>query len=52
MARLVSAMTIHNIQPSPPVISRNPELFWRSLTASMWTGNARLMTLGLPLIGM
>ncbi len=51
MALMVGAMTIHNIQPGPQVMSSNPELFW-GLIASMWIGNAMLIVLNLPLIGM
>ena len=50
MALMVGAMTIHNIQPGPQVMSSNPELFW-GLIASMWIGNAMLIILNLPLIG-
>ena len=35
MALMVGAMTIHNIQPGPQVMTSNPELFW-GLIASMW----------------
>src|SRR6187399_80404 len=51
MALMVGAMTIHNIQPGPQVMTSNPELFW-GLIASMWLGNAMLIVLNLPLIGM
>ncbi|WP_334153826.1 tripartite tricarboxylate transporter permease [Tepidimonas sp.] len=50
MALMVGAMTIHNIQPGPMVMSNNPDLFW-GLIASMWIGNAILVILNLPLIG-
>ena len=51
MALLVGAMTVHNIQPGPQVMTRNAELFW-GLVASMWVGNLMLLVLNLPLIGM
>ncbi|MBU1441309.1 MAG: tripartite tricarboxylate transporter permease, partial [Gammaproteobacteria bacterium] len=51
MALMVGAMTIHNIQPGPQVMTSDPELFW-GLIASMWIGNAMLIILNLPLIGM
>ncbi|MBS0319837.1 MAG: tripartite tricarboxylate transporter permease [Proteobacteria bacterium] len=51
MAMMVGAMTIHNIQPGPQVVSSNPQLFW-GLIASMWIGNLMLVILNLPLIGM
>ena len=50
MALMVGAMTIHNIQPGPQVMTSNPELFW-GLIASMWIGNAMLVVMNLPLIG-
>jgi TctA family transporter len=50
MAMMVGAMTIHNIQPGPQVITSNPQLFW-GLIASMWVGNAMLVVLNLPMIG-
>ena len=50
MALMVGAMTIHNIQPGPQVMSSHPELFW-GLIASMWIGNLMLVILNLPLIG-
>jgi putative tricarboxylic transport membrane protein len=51
MALMVGAMTIHNIQPGPQVMTNNPTLFW-GLIASMWVGNLMLVVLNLPLIGM
>jgi TctA family transporter len=51
MALMVGAMTIHNVQPGPQVMTSNPELFW-GLIASMWVGNLMLIILNLPLIGM
>ena len=51
MALMVGAMTIHNVQPGPQVMTSNPELFW-GLIASMWLGNFMLIILNLPLIGM
>ncbi|NDY90088.1 tripartite tricarboxylate transporter permease [Ideonella livida] len=50
MALMVGAMTIKGIQPGPQVMTSNPELFW-GLIASMWIGNALLVILNLPLIG-
>jgi TctA family transporter len=47
---MIWAMTIHGIQPGPLVMTKNPELFW-GLIASMWIGNAMLLILNLPLIG-
>ncbi|TXL68391.1 tripartite tricarboxylate transporter permease [Zeimonas arvi] len=50
MALMVAGMMIHNIQPGPQVMTSNPTLFW-GLIASMWIGNAMLVILNLPLIG-
>lgn len=51
MAMMVGAMMIHDIQPGPTVMTRNPELFW-GLIASMWIGNLMLVVLNLPLVGL
>jgi len=50
MALMVGAMTMHNIQPGPQVMTSNPALFW-GLIASMWIGNLMLIILNLPMIG-
>jgi len=50
MALMVGAMMIHGIVPGPQVMTERPELFW-GLIASMWIGNALLVLLNLPLIG-
>jgi TctA family transporter len=49
-ALLVGAMTIHNIQPGPQVMTSHPDLFW-GLIVSMWIGNLMLIILNLPLVG-
>lgn len=51
MALMIGAMTIHNIQPGPQVMTSNPTLVW-GLIASMWIGNLMLVILNLPLIGL
>ena len=51
MALILAAMTIHDIQPGPRVMTANPELFW-GLIASMWVGNLMLLLLNLPLVGL
>ncbi|MGA4073278.1 tripartite tricarboxylate transporter permease [Ralstonia nicotianae] len=51
MALMVSAMTMHDIQPGPQVVTSNPALFW-GLIASMWIGNLMLIVLNLPMIGL
>lgn len=51
LAMLIGAMVLHGIQPGPQVMTTNPDLFW-GLVASMWIGNAILVALNLPLVGL
>ncbi|MGQ0749761.1 MAG: tripartite tricarboxylate transporter permease [Betaproteobacteria bacterium] len=51
MALILGALTIQGIAPGPQVMTQRPELFW-GLIASMWIGNAMLVILNLPLIGL
>jgi TctA family transporter len=51
MALMLGALTIQGIQPGPEVMTTRPELFW-GLIASMWIGNAFLVILNLPMIGL
>ena len=51
MAIMVGAMTIHGVVPGPQVMTKQPELFW-GLVASMWIGNAMLVIINLPLVGL
>src|ERR687891_284036 len=51
MALMIGALTIHGIQPGPQIMVERPNLFW-GLIASMWVGNAFLVILNLPLIGL
>ncbi|WP_398472597.1 tripartite tricarboxylate transporter permease [Tardiphaga sp.] len=51
MALLVGALTLHGIAPGPTIISRQPDLFW-GLIASMFIGNAMLVIINLPMIGL
>jgi putative tricarboxylic transport membrane protein len=51
MALMVGAMTIHGIVPGPQVMTKQPDLFW-GLIASMWIGNAMLVVINLPLVGL
>jgi putative tricarboxylic transport membrane protein len=51
MAMLASAMIMRGITPGPRVMTDQPMLFW-GLIASMWVGNAMLLVLNLPLIGL
>lgn len=51
MALMIGAMVVHGITPGPNVINDEPALFW-GLIASMWIGNAMLVILNLPLVGL
>src|ERR1700704_2818260 len=51
MALMLGAMQIQGIQPGPQVMTQRPDLFW-GLIASMWIGNAMLVVLNLPMIGL
>jgi TctA family transporter len=51
MALMLGALTIQGIQPGPEVMTQRPDLFW-GLIASMWIGNAMLVVLNLPMIGL
>ena len=51
MALMIGAMMIQGIAPGPQVMTERPQLFW-GMIASMWVGNAMLVVLNLPLVGM
>src|SRR3954468_1426951 len=51
MALMIGALMIQGIAPGPQVMNEKPQLFW-GLIASMWIGNAMLVVLNLPMIGM
>jgi len=51
MALMAGALMIQGITPGPNVVYQQPELFW-GLIASMWIGNAMLVILNLPLVGL
>jgi len=50
MAMLLGALIIYGMQPGPMLIKQHPDLFWGVVT-SMYLGNAVLLVLNLPLIG-
>jgi TctA family transporter len=50
MAMMIGGMMIHGIVPGPQVMDQKPDLFW-GMIVSMWIGNAMLVILNLPLIG-
>ncbi|KRE01250.1 hypothetical protein ASE61_17295 [Bosea sp. Root670] len=51
MALILGALIMNGVQPGPTVMARNPELFW-GVIASMFIGNALLVALNLPLVGL
>lgn len=51
MAILLGALLTHGIQPGPLLLVKNADLFW-GVIASMYIGNAMLLVLNLPLIGL
>jgi putative tricarboxylic transport membrane protein len=51
IAILLGAFMIHGIQPGPMLIDKYPDLFWGTIM-SMYLGNAMLLVLNLPLIGL
>ena len=50
MALMIGALMIQGIAPGPQIMLEMPQLFW-GLIASMWIGNALLVVLNLPMIG-
>jgi putative tricarboxylic transport membrane protein len=50
IAMIFVALMIHGIRPGPMLIQEHPDLFW-GVIASMFIGNALLLALNLPLIG-
>src|SRR5204862_6520973 len=50
MALMIGALMIQGITPGPNVVNEQPALFW-GVIASMWIGNAMLIILNLPLVG-
>ena len=51
MAILLGALMIHGIVPGPNMMLQHPDIFW-GVVASMYVGNAMLLVLNLPLIGL
>jgi putative tricarboxylic transport membrane protein len=50
MALMMGALIIHGLQPGSAVMTKRPDLFW-GMVASMWIGNAMLLIINFPLIG-
>jgi putative tricarboxylic transport membrane protein len=51
MALLLGAFIMHGLQPGPLLMIQRPDVFW-GIVASMYIGNAMLLVLNMPLIGM
>ena len=51
MAMLLGAFMIHGVTPGPLLMINHAEIFW-GVIVSMYIGNAMLLALNLPLIGM
>jgi TctA family transporter len=49
-ALMLGALIIQGITPGPSIITDHADLFW-GVVASMWIGNAMLLVLNLPLVG-
>jgi putative tricarboxylic transport membrane protein len=49
-AVILAALLAMNVTPGPLLLERQPEVFW-GLAASMFIGNAILLLLNLPLVG-
>lgn len=50
MALILGVLIIHGITPGPTFMLERPDMFW-GLVMSFWIGNALLLILNLPLIG-
>lgn len=50
-AVLFAALLIQNVQPGPLLLQQRPDVFW-GVIASMYVGNAMLLVLNLPLVGL
>jgi len=51
MAVLLGAFLIQGVQPGPLLMREHPDVFW-GVVASMYVGNAMLLVLNVPLIGL
>ncbi|WP_375002681.1 tripartite tricarboxylate transporter permease [Aeromicrobium sp. CTD01-1L150] len=51
MALVLAALLLNGIVPGPTFIDEQPELFW-TVIAAMYIGNAMLLVLNLPLVGL
>ncbi|NLE75642.1 MAG: tripartite tricarboxylate transporter permease, partial [Chloroflexi bacterium] len=51
LAVLLGGLMMYGLQPGPMLFKENPQLVW-TVIASMYIGNAMLLVLNLPLVGM
>jgi putative tricarboxylic transport membrane protein len=51
MVLLLVSLMIHGLTPGPVLLKQHPEIFWGTVM-SMYVGNAMLLVLNLPLIGL
>jgi putative tricarboxylic transport membrane protein len=51
IAMLFAALLVNGITPGPFLIKEHPDVFW-GVVASMYLGNAMLLVLNLPLVGL
>ena len=51
MAIFLGALLMHGVQPGPMLMVNHPDVFW-GVIISMYVGNAMLLLLNLPLIGL
>lgn len=51
VAILLGALMIHGVEPGPLVMRNHPDIFW-GVIFSMYVGNAMLLVLNLPLVGL
>ena len=49
-ALMLAAMMVHGVQPGPLLMTTHPEIFW-GLIVSMYIGNAMLLVMNVPMIG-
>jgi putative tricarboxylic transport membrane protein len=50
-ATMMVALLIHGVKPGPILMEQHPDVFW-GLVASMYIGNAMLLILNLPMVGL
>jgi putative tricarboxylic transport membrane protein len=50
-ALILAAFMVHGVTPGPMILNNHPEIFWGVVT-SMYIGNAMLLILNLPMIGL